>query len=161
MFYGTVVKDGDTITYQNGLVHKEDGPAIIKADGTEIYMLEGEVKTEEQFKKQSRYFIHKAQIESGLRRPPRHVAPPPVSTTETGIIENKNLICHCVDDILHNENGPAVVYNNEKHLMSSYMMYFQHGIKTRDDGPAYISADTEVWYKNGKIIKEAYNGPSL
>lgn len=57
------------------------------------------------------------------------------------------------NDLLHRENGPAVVYEGG----AKYWLI--RGKMHREDGPAFIGADgRRAWYKNGQKHRE--DGPA-
>lgn len=59
---------------------------------------------------------------------------------------------------LHREDGPACTYECEPDNITE--IWFQHGIRHREDGPAIIrSSGTKAWYKDGDLHRE--DGPAV
>lgn len=54
---------------------------------------------------------------------------------------------HYVNDMLHNDNGPAIIYNDES------MSWFKNGLRHREDGPAIKwASDLEEWWYKRKYV---------
>lgn len=61
---------------------------------------------------------------------------------------------HYLNDFLHNDNGPAVIYD------SGTREWYQHGQLHRKDGPAVEHYNNiKEWYLNGQLHRD--NGPAI
>ena len=71
----------------------------------------------------------------------------------TGIIEwNTGTMCYYLNEILHREDGPAVIWDDDT------MFYYVNGKLHREDGPAFIYPDGRIFYYiNDKNITEEVN----
>ncbi len=119
--------DGAQYWYQHGKRHREDGPAVIEADGTQEWWRKGECHRDDG---------------------------PAIIDADGGQI-------WCQHDEWHREDGPAIVEVN------GTQKWYQHDEIHRDDGPAWIEPDgTQKWYWFGwhvteqdhTKLRERYNG---
>lgn len=71
------------------------------------------------------------------------------------IIDKYGAKRHYVDDIIHNDNGPAII------LANGTQSWCQHGKVHREDGPAVDYCDDDkAWYYNGKCVGYSWHGYS-
>lgn len=121
--------------YKNGLLHREDGPAII-------------------IKKNNKLICQKYYIDGKLN----NNNGPAIIEYDNDIITKKSFYR---DGLCHNDDDkPAIlIYNNDKknyHVKESY--YFNNGVLHRHDKPSVIfyNTDTQVYdqyyYEHGNII---------
>lgn len=69
--------------------------------------------------------------------------------TKNGWIEDLHSKRHYVNNQYHNDNGPAVIWNNGNKY------WYKHHKWHRDDGPAVEYADgSKSWYVNDKFYSE-------
>jgi hypothetical protein len=134
--------DGYRAWFINGELHRDDGPAIELADGTRFWYLNGEGLTETEFNNRS-------------------------ATKELSIAEIERLLGHRIKVIeytvkvedgttrwfhngkLHREDGPAIERSNGSRV------WYLNGELHRDDGPAIELADGyRSWYINGEGLTE-------
>jgi len=103
--------DGSQLWYINGNRHREDDPAVIYADGTQVWLINGKFHRED----------------------------------GPAYIDAYGTQCWYINDNLHREDGPAVIRHN------GTQAWYKNGKKHREYGPAYIWADgTQEWWLNGK-----------
>ena len=107
--------DGTQRWYQHGKLHREDGPAIVDADGTREWWQNGEY----------------------------HRDDGPAIIDADGEQEWYQW------DELHRDDGPA------RTLPDGEQWWCQEGVLHRDDGPAVIEADgTQEWWWHGEQVTE-------
>jgi hypothetical protein len=121
-----VYADGSQFWYLNGKCHRVDGPAAITASGEKTWYLDGKRVTEQQFKARVKYI-------------------PLKSINGSNTIEYK-----LPNGQRHREDGPALEYSNgEKHW------YYENQLH-RVDGPAVEFANgVKAWHLNGLAVTEA------
>jgi len=59
---------------------------------------------------------------------------------------NNEIKYYKVNEILHREDGPAIIYFNR----SRSWEWFINGERHREDGPAYFDGNQILWYLNNK-----------
>ena len=60
---------------------------------------------------------------------------------------------HYVDDKIHNDDGPAVIYSD------GTKSWFKHNKRHRDDGPAFENANgNKAWYYEDKYLGHSLQG---
>lgn len=137
-----IFPDGSKYWYQNGKLHREDGPAEIHSDGYQAWYFQGKLHRED-----GPAAIdsdgYKAWYQNG--KPHREDGPAVINSDGTKI--------WWLNGERHRKDGPAAIYPN-----GTKVWYFQ-GKRHREDGPAEILYDGEKrWYRNGKPHRE--DGPA-
>jgi hypothetical protein len=113
--------NGSKVWYKNGRLHREDGPAIEWADGKKEWWVYGKRYTEEDIEKLPGIF---EKIKNQIKN--------------TNPMKQKMIVDH---------DGTKRWYNEKNQLH-------------REDGPAIEGSDgTKYWYKNGKLHRE--DGPAI
>lgn len=70
------------------------------------------------------------------------------------IVNNVGDSFHYVNDIIHNDNGPACIN------VGGTKNWYVNGLRHRENGPAIEWSDGgEWWFKHGKLHRE--NGPAI
>lgn len=159
---------GDIIEYyENGVLHRDDGPAKIDEKGNMFYYRHGVLHRE---RGPAVMFINgKTQYYKMGRL---HRDDGPANVTDEGVLEWYQ------NGELHREHGPARVSSDFeewyffgkphsiddnpafKSNKGESTRWMQKGILHRENGPALITPDgIQIWYKNGKIHRE--NGPAI
>ena len=129
--------------FLNGKRHREDGPAVERADGSKAWFLNGKYHREDG-----------PAVESATRRKEwylngkRHREDGPAIEYVDGTKE------WYLNGELHREDGPAVEFTDgTKH-------WFLNGKRHREDGPAVEGpGDRKEWFLNGKRHRE--DGPAI
>lgn len=80
------------------------------------------------------------------------------SVAENGIHSVGRETFHIEDGVLHRTDGPAFTRSPMFEGDATYEEYRFRGNLHRDDGPALIEGDSEVWYRHG--LEHRDNGPS-
>ena len=62
-------------------------------------------------------------------------------------IKEDIIIFHNKDSKMHRDNGPAIIEGN-------YQIWYQNGKYHREDGPAIISSYNIIWYIEGVYYNE-------
>lgn len=70
-----------------------------------------------------------------------------------GKVEKPGVIIYYKDGILHNNNEPAVIWED-----GSYQWYY-NGLLHREDGPAILCQGNTYWYNQGK--RHRTDGPAV
>ena len=65
----------------------------------------------------------------------------------------KNRVCYYKGDVLHNPDGPAVIFNGGEER------YYIDGKLHREDGPAVVFNDYHAYYIEGTLHR--LNGPAI
>jgi len=164
---------------ESGLLHKEDGPALVGKNGSKEWWIHGKRHREDG-----------PAIESSVQKAwcidnqyHRENDLPAIEIYEFDKVVdqqwwlhgklhregNKPTVIRYRDDKeehwyqtkgskhLHRENGPVlIVYHNGVIVRQEWQL---NGFHHRIDGPAFISADTEVWCRNGNYYRE--DGPAV
>ena len=135
--------DGTREYYQYHELHREDGPAIEHQDGTREYYQYGKLHREDG-PAIERADGYKAYYQRGeLSRPSGPTIELPDGTKE-----------YWEKDLLHRDNGPAV------ERADGYKVYYQHGQLHRDNGPAVEYDDgSKEFYQHGQLHRE--DGPAV
>ena len=126
-YLGTDIILKETYKKPNGLLHREDGPAVI------VYYENGNIKSEE-------YYI------DGERH--REDGPTQISYYSDGLISE---VSYFLNGIRHRDQAPAIqtFYNNGK---KSSELYYINNRLHREDGPAIA-----YWYEDGSLNSEEYH----
>ena len=164
----TVTKNGTKIWHLNGLLHREDGPAVVFADGGKRWFLNGKRHcedgpafedpdgTKQWYLNDKQYSESDWRIAVGeLKKPKPQVLELkygeklPVSYTGIAEFDNGDKVWY-LNGYLHREDGPAIEWaNGDKE-------WFLNGKLHREDGPAYEGADgTKDWFLNGREYAES------
>jgi len=119
--------DGTKTWYRNGLLHREDGPAIEHPDGTKSWYLNSKCSSEKEVRA-----LGKMKLSSTM-------------TTDT----QGNKAWRNAEGQLHREDGPAFEFPD------GTKSWHRNGQYHREDGPACeYSSGTKSWYLNGKPSSE-------
>lgn len=70
-----------------------------------------------------------------------------------GWITNLDCHKHYVNDIIHNDTGPAIIWEDGSKA------WFKHGVMHRLDGPAFDGNACKEWQLNGLTHRE--DGPAI
>lgn len=74
----------------------------------------------------------------------------PSRLPKTGWYQIDKLSVHLVNDLIHSiDGGPAVIAAKYSSVID-LKIWYQHGLRHREDGPAYYSAKTWQYYIRGK-----------
>ena len=125
----------------NKKYHREDGPAVNRPNGVQKWFCDGNLIEPYEFD-----FIHKYGKYTYYDN----------DTLQTGVFTNLpfGATIHLQDGKLHNEHGPAILYEN------GHTEFWVNGDKHHDHGPAVILIDgTHKWYLNGK--RHRPDGPAV
>lgn len=77
------------------------------------------------------------------------------SITKSGVVEFRvEDTDPFVDQLLHNQNGPAVISEDGKHFQ-----YYYKGLLHREDGPAVDFPNHKQYWIHGKLHNQ--NGPAI
>lgn len=145
----TRLEHGDKAWYNDeGVIHRDGYPAVIKADGTEVWYQHGRIHREDG---------------------PAIIEP---------ATYNNAKICWCRHEQLHRDNDePAVIYfngtkewyqNGKRHRVggpavtykNGAEIWYQNGRQHREDGPAQTFPNGHLcWYRNGE--KHRADGPAI
>lgn len=127
----------------DGMLHREDGPAVETPDGTLSWFHDGA--------------LHRdggpaSTRPDGYEIWAQHGAPHrqdgPAVTYPDGTRE------WFIHGQRHRDGGPAI------ESADGSTTWYQHGVRHRDDGPAETTADgTRIWYHHGRIHRE--DGPAI
>jgi len=91
---------GGRLHYRNGLLHRENGPAVILRDGYRAWYLDGKPLTESEWKA--------AMAEKAAKAKAKKAVP---AKGRTGwFTSRKGTKCSFLNGKLHNEFGPAVIH---------------------------------------------------
>jgi len=129
--------DGSQYWYINGKQHRVDGPAIIWADGSQEWYINGKQHRENGPAKILADGTQKWYINDKLHR-----------DDGPALIEADGTQCWFKNGKRHRENGPAYIgaYGTQ--------IWYINGNRHRENGPAYIWPDgTQQWYINGKQVE--------
>lgn len=129
-----ILAGGSKFYYQNGKLHRLDGPAAIYSDGYEGYWIHGE------YYKYNRKVKEMEVMKNGR--------------IMDGIGRERNYKFHYKNDVLHCEDGPAVIGDDGSKL------YYRHGKFHRIGGPAVIySGGHEEYWVHGE--QHRLDGPAI
>ena len=129
--------------FQNGKLHRDDGPAI-QGPNVEDYYLYGDQYTKYDYHR----YCRNESIESDITD-----AGGKVVTKEDG-----TKIWYDADGKYHRDGGPAVIYPKSIRRPNGGTMWYQHGQLHRDDGPAEDEGVYKAWYQHGKQHRD--DGPA-
>lgn len=126
--------------YKNGVLHNENGPAVITTNGAKHWYINGKLHRDDGpaliCPMGSKYWY-----KNGLKH--REDGPAVIERTyEAWYIDGK----------LHREDGPAMVHTN------GVEHWYINGLHHREDGPAVIQENYKAWYINGKLHR--LDGPA-
>ena len=152
-----IYANGDQFYYQNGKLHREDGPAVIFANGDQYYCQNGEQLSEQEFKAQKAPCNGKTVEIEGVKYL--------ISVIIDSYQRSKPFMNYQTLEYRVYEDG-TIEYRNANGKLhrddgpaairaNGYQYYYQNGERHRDDGPAIIRAngDQEYW-KNGEQLSE-------
>ena len=139
-----VLDDGTVIYFQNGVKHRDNGPAIVGADGSESWYQNGKLHRENAPAIIGRDGTEKWYLNGN---PHREVGPAVLYPNGTRYYYQNGLLNRGNDK-------PAVVFpDGEKY-------WYQGGKLHRENKPAIVKPDgTQMYYKKGLLHRE--NGPAI
>ena len=130
--------NGDKSWYLNDLLHREDGPAVIGANGLQYWYFNGELHRED-----GPAWIGADDTQCWYLNGQRHREDGPARVWDNGTQE------WWVNGQLHREDGPARIYAN------GTQEWWVNGEVHREDGPAFIgSRGRKSWWLNGVKVTE-------
>lgn len=138
--------------YLRGIPHREDGPAVERIDGTKIWYIHGKIYSEEEFHaKYPKKFVQDGiygDFTMWTLNGEYHREFGPAVIYSCGTKE------WWVDGKLHRRDGPAV------EDVDGIQKWYVHGKLHRTDGPAVKYADgSNLWYLHGEYHRE--DGPAI
>ena len=157
--------DGGKQWYLNGQCHREDGPALEFSDGTKYWLYEGKSCTQDEFNQ----LINAASTTD-------HVSEkPPLVTVhdydefnqhyKEGNWTKQEVLKHEIKyynqhGLLHRVDGPAVIYTvGDDDMRHGRKEWYLNGQLHRVDGPAIDDKQQKRWYLNGQ--RHRTDGPAI
>lgn len=137
---------GDTRYFLNGVAHRVDGPAVIKADGTKEWWQYGNY-----YRENNQPVVERSNGEQEWREYSElhREDGPAVININTGVKQ------YYQNGLLHRVGGPAIENPNR-----GVAHYYQNGVPHRINGPAKTYADNrQEWYQNG--VLHNLTGPAV
>ncbi len=121
-----------------GKLHRDDGPALIRLDGTQEWW-----QNDKQHREDGPAIIRPNGVEEWFQRGDLHRDDGPAVTWPDGAEEWYQ------HGKLHRDDGPAEIYANGSQF------WYQCGERHREDGPAEVRPDgTQKWYWHGQEVTE-------
>lgn len=130
-----VSEDGTEVWYRYGKRHRDGGPAVIDPDGVEMWFTDGELHRDG-----GPAVVRRGGGEEWWVHGVRHRDGGPAVVTTAG---TRQWWRH---GELHREGGPAVVHAD------GASAYFRHGVRHRDDGPAVVRGEDVEWWLDGAMV---------
>ena len=123
---------------EHGELHRDDGPAIIDADGSQFWYQHGKLHRDDGPARISWYGTQEWCQHGRVHR-----------DDGPAVIRADGTREWCQNGVTHREDGPAIIYAN------GTREWCQHGNLHRDDGPAVIKADgtQEWWWHDEEVTK--------
>jgi hypothetical protein len=130
--------DGTQEWYQHGELHREDGPAIVELDGWQSWYQHNKLHRDD-----GPAMVMNSGEQYWYRHGEPHRDDGPAVTYADG---SQDWYQH---GFRHRDDGPAMVW------VSGEQRWFQHGKPHREDGPAWITpSGDQYWYWRGKAVTE-------
>ncbi len=130
--------DGTQVWYQHGKLHRDDGPAAIDVDGTQSWWQHGK-----RHRNNGPAMTWASGEQQWYQHGEQHRDDGPAWVLPDGTQ------IWCQHDQWHRDDGPAVV------TAIGYQGWHQYGKRHRDDGPARVWLDgTQEWWWRGKQVTE-------
>lgn len=146
--YSGVIEDinGDRYWVKNGITHREDGPAIERASGLKIWILNGILFSSE--KEYLKEILRMADPDISFKKVN---SPDEIHRNYSGAVEYPDGAKYFyLNGKVHRTDGPAIFNPNGNRYWQ------QNNLLHRVDGPAVESYDGRVkqWWVNGKPLSE-------